>query len=82
LLLAVQAVTIAPGWLDRRRVRIRCEACAEGVTYGRERRVASRVLCRACSGDAYYVYDACHNVTGPGSRTMGAIDATTEREGG
>jgi len=54
LLLCSAPVAIAPGWLDRRRVRVACEACGEGVNYQREIVRRGRTLCRACAGDCYY----------------------------
>jgi formylmethanofuran dehydrogenase subunit E len=59
-LLSLEPVVIAPGWLDRRRVRVACEACGECVNYQRELAVGGRVLCRACAGAAYY---AAHDGT-------------------
>jgi formylmethanofuran dehydrogenase subunit E len=53
-LLALQAVRIDPGWLDRRRIRVFCESCGEGINYERELIVDGRTLCRACSGLSYY----------------------------
>ena len=53
-LLKLEAVAVNSAWLGRRRVRVRCEACGEGVNYQREVRVGDRVLCRACAGDRYY----------------------------
>jgi len=53
-LLAIEPVRIRPGWLDRRRVRVACASCGEGVCYGREVEVAGRALCRACAGETYY----------------------------
>ena len=38
----------------RPRTRVTCEQCGEGINDGRERRVASRVLCRSCAGESYY----------------------------
>ncbi|HEU5395293.1 MAG TPA: FmdE family protein, partial [Candidatus Methylomirabilis sp.] len=35
-LLRIEPVTVEPGWLDRRRVRVPCQLCGEGVNYGRE----------------------------------------------
>jgi len=35
-LLRLEPVSIQPGWLDRRRVRVSCQLCGEGVNYGRE----------------------------------------------
>lgn len=54
-LLKIEAVAIVPGWLDRRRARISCEACGEGINYEREVVVAGRTLCRPCGGERYYV---------------------------
>jgi len=56
-LFAVERVQVAlrpedlPG---RPRSRVACAACGEGINDGRETRVDSRVLCRACAGGAYY----------------------------
>ena len=82
LLLDLQRVTIAPGWLDRSRLRVRCDACGEGVTYGRERHVTGRVLCGACSGDGYYHYDGSHTASRALPLSMESVEAITEREGG
>jgi formylmethanofuran dehydrogenase subunit E len=54
-LLSMARVRIEPGWLDRRRVRVRCDACGEGINYEREVTVGDRTLCRSCSGQRYYV---------------------------
>ncbi len=54
LLLRIEPVAIRPGWLDRRRVRVACEACGEGVSYQREVTRSGRTLCRACAEGAYY----------------------------
>jgi formylmethanofuran dehydrogenase subunit E len=54
-LLRIEPVVVRPEWLDRRRVRVSCQACGEGVNYQREVTVRGRVLCRACAGDPYYV---------------------------
>jgi formylmethanofuran dehydrogenase subunit E len=54
LLLRLEPVVIAPGWLDRVRTRVACTACGEGVTYQREVVRDGRVLCRACAGDVYF----------------------------
>ncbi len=54
LLLRIESVVVDPDRLDRRRVRVACEACGEGINYRREVRVGSRTLCRPCAGDAYY----------------------------
>ena len=53
LLLRIEPVEISPGWLDRRRVRVLCEACGEGINYQREVIIAGRTLCRPCSGENY-----------------------------
>jgi len=53
-LLRVEAVDIRRGWLDRRRVRVFCQGCGEGVNYQREVMAEGRTLCRPCSGDGYY----------------------------
>ncbi len=54
-LLTVTPVVVAPGWLDRRRVRVTCEACGEGINYEREVVMSGRTLCRPCAtGDRYY----------------------------
>jgi len=53
-LLEVTPVRIEPGWLDRRRVRVPCAACGEGINYGREVVHDGRALCRACAGERYY----------------------------
>jgi formylmethanofuran dehydrogenase subunit E len=53
-LLALAPVAVDPAWLGRRRRRVRCASCGEGVTYEREVRVGDRTLCRACAGERYY----------------------------
>jgi formylmethanofuran dehydrogenase subunit E len=53
-LLRLERVVVDPGWLDRRRRRVFCAQCGEGVHYEREVREGGRVLCRACAGDSYY----------------------------
>jgi formylmethanofuran dehydrogenase subunit E len=53
-LLRLERVVVDPGWLDRRRVRVACAQCGEGVNYEREVRAGGRVLCRACAGESYY----------------------------
>jgi formylmethanofuran dehydrogenase subunit E len=53
-LLRLQWVTVDPAYLERRRERVLCEACHEGVTYRRVVRVGGRTLCRSCAGDGYY----------------------------
>jgi formylmethanofuran dehydrogenase subunit E len=54
LLLRLQSVAVKPGWLDRRRVRVACAGCGEGINYEREIIAAGRPLCRPCAGDSYY----------------------------
>ncbi len=54
VLLRIQPVVIRPGWLDRRRVRVACEACGEGINYEREFIVGGRTLCQPCAGVTYY----------------------------
>jgi formylmethanofuran dehydrogenase subunit E len=54
LLLRLEPVAIRPGWLDRRRVRVFCAACGEGINYEREVRARGEILCRACAGETYY----------------------------
>jgi formylmethanofuran dehydrogenase subunit E len=53
-LLKLERVAVDPSWFARRRLRVRCEACGEGVNYEREVRVEGRTLCRGCAGDRYY----------------------------
>jgi formylmethanofuran dehydrogenase subunit E len=53
-LLAITPVRIAPGWLDRRRVRVTCERCGESISYEREVQREGRTLCRSCGGAGYY----------------------------
>ena len=53
-LLRITPVRIVPGWLDRRRVRVPCEACGEGISYDREIVSGGRTLCRPCVGDRYW----------------------------
>jgi formylmethanofuran dehydrogenase subunit E len=54
VLLRLEPVTVNPGWLDRKRVRVSCDACGEGVNYEREVRVGDLVLCRGCGEAPYY----------------------------
>lgn len=54
LLLRLEPVLVHSDWLDRRRVRVSCEVCGEGVNYQREIHAGGRVLCRGCGGEAYY----------------------------
>ncbi len=53
-LLRSEPVVVNPGWLDRRRVRVFCQECGEGINYEREVRADGRPLCRPCSGERYY----------------------------
>lgn len=59
-LLAMASVTVTPAWLERRRVRVLCSACGEGINYEREVRRDGAVLCRACAGERYYMDEAGH----------------------
>jgi formylmethanofuran dehydrogenase subunit E len=45
---------VAPAWIDRRRTRVYCVECGEGINYQREVTVRGRTLCRACAGERYY----------------------------
>ena len=54
-LLCLNSVVIRPGWLDRRRVRVSCQLCGEGVNYGREIVSDGLTLCRSCFAGGYYV---------------------------
>lgn len=69
-LLRIERVTIAPGWLDRPRVRVPCAACGEGVNYGRELTAEGAPLCRPCGGDCYYEYAPDHNAGPGGARKL------------
>jgi formylmethanofuran dehydrogenase subunit E len=71
-LLDVAPVDVLPGWLDRPRVRVRCAACGEGVSYGREIVRGGRPLCRACAGERYYRCDPGHNGVPIGARSLEA----------
>lgn len=63
-LLRLERVAVDPGWLDRRRRRVLCAQCGEGVHYEREVRAGGRVLCRACAGESYYaVIEAAGSMT-------------------
>ena len=53
-LLSIEPVVVNPGWLDRRRVRVLCEECGEGINYQRELTAGGRILCRPCGGEGYY----------------------------
>jgi formylmethanofuran dehydrogenase subunit E len=75
-LLAVAPVIVRSEWLGRRRVRVACSACGEGINYEREVRRAGAVLCRACAGERYYDYDGAHTgQPAPGS----TMDLVTRR---
>ena len=54
-LLRIEPVVVRAEWLDRRRVRVFCDACGEGVNYQREVASGDRILCRGCAGDRYYL---------------------------
>ena len=53
-LLRIKPVVVNAGWLDRRRVRVFCQECGEGINYQREVTADGRVLCRPCGGEGYY----------------------------
>jgi formylmethanofuran dehydrogenase subunit E len=53
-LLSIEPVVVNPGWLDRRRVRVFCEKCGEGINYQRELTAGGRIVCRPCGGERYY----------------------------
>ena len=61
----LERVSIKPGWLDRRRVRVYCDCCGEGITYEREVRVGERTLCRPCSGESYLLPPCARSVPAP-----------------
>jgi formylmethanofuran dehydrogenase subunit E len=52
-LLTITPVEVLPGWLDRRRVRVFCDICGEGINYEREVHIAGLTLCRPCAGQGY-----------------------------
>ena len=52
-LLTITPVKVAPGWLDRRRVRVFCDVCGEGINYEREVHIAGLTVCRPCAGQGY-----------------------------
>jgi formylmethanofuran dehydrogenase subunit E len=54
LLLRLERVRVAPGWLDRKRVRVSCQRCGEGVNYERHLTADGQPICRACAGARYY----------------------------
>ncbi|MBI2529085.1 MAG: formylmethanofuran dehydrogenase [Candidatus Rokubacteria bacterium] len=72
-LLALERVTVKPGWLDRRRVRVYCDCCGEGINYEREVHTGDRTLCRPCSGESYLV--------APCERATSALEAPSHRTG-
>jgi formylmethanofuran dehydrogenase subunit E len=53
-LFRTEPVMVHAASLDRRRVRVLCDACGEAVNYRREVRRGGRTLCRPCSGESYY----------------------------
>ena len=55
-LLHLDPVVVHPGWLDRRRSRVFCETCGEGINYQREVTADGRTLCRPCSGESYFAW--------------------------
>jgi formylmethanofuran dehydrogenase subunit E len=63
-LLRFERVVIRPGWLDRRRVRVSCDVCGEGISYQRELVLRGRTLCQPCAGLTYYVPVAARAVPG------------------
>ena len=72
-LLGLTPIVVLPGWLDRRRVRVPCAACGQGVSYGREVLVHGRTLCRGCAGERYFraadaPYDSGHIEGAAGGR--------------
>ena len=77
-LFLIESVVIAPGWLDRPRVRVRCAECREGVNYGREIVVGGRGLCRGCAGERYYGYDRGHIALAGDAPMMGPHETTHE----
>ena len=77
-LLRLTPVLIQPGWLDRRRVRVPCSLCGEGVNYGREFVSDGLALCRSCFAGGYYVPQtdsapAPREEVGSASRPGGAL---------
>ena len=53
-LLRCEPVSVVPGWLDRPRARVLCDASREGINHRREAVVNARVLCRPCAGEESY----------------------------
>ena len=78
-LFALAPVAILPGWLDRRRGRVVCGRCGEGVNYGRETWAEGTVLCRPCAGDRYCV--ALAGRTSPAVPSGGAALTRASRAG-
>ncbi len=76
-LLRIDPVVIRPGWLDRRRRRVACEACGEGITYEREVVRGGRTLCRSCAGDGYYARVSSPASNGPGQTEGQTVWAVT-----
>ena len=64
-LLAMEEVRVEPGWLDRRRVRVFCDRCGEGINYEREVRINGLALCRPCAGQAYFVKESMTSTGSP-----------------
>ncbi len=72
-LLRLERVTVKPGWLDRRRVRVYCDCCGEGINYEREIQAGDRTLCRPCSGESY--------LASPCDQAASALEAPVHRTG-
>lgn len=80
-LLSLHSVVILPGWLDRRRVRVACQLCGEGVNYGLEVRSNGLTLCRSCLTGGYYTPRADSIRLAPAEMAKGA-GASLENKGG
>ncbi|MBI4492465.1 MAG: TraR/DksA C4-type zinc finger protein [Chloroflexi bacterium] len=52
-LLSITPVAIQSGWLDRKRVRVFCDRCGEGINYQREVSRDGQTICRPCAGERY-----------------------------
>ena len=74
-LLSLTPVVIRPGWLDRRRIRVSCQLCGEGVNYGREVVSDGLTLCRSCFAGGYYVQRT-------DSRAAATVDVSRDRSVG
>lgn len=74
-LLSLTPVVLRRGWLDRRRVRVFCQLCGEGVNYGREVVADGLILCRCCSGGGYYVPRS------PGERGVNSLELCSRPSG-